>query len=149
MTRAAKTYFAIRIWSAPLALANYVVLGWLIGQARARLALATQIAINVVNAAAIVLLVLVLNAGIAGAAIAAVIGETAGLCSASSLPAASRRESRPSTAPAVRARKTEAPAGGQPRHPDPHRGADHSVSVLHGAGRARRRRDAGGERGIE
>jgi len=79
VTRAAKTYFTIRIWSAPLALANYVVLGWLIGQARARLALATQIAINVVNAVATVLLVLVLNAGIAGAAIAAVIGETAGL----------------------------------------------------------------------
>jgi len=79
VTRAAKTYFTIRIWSAPLALANYVVLGWLIGQARARLALATQIAINVVNAAATVLLVLVLNAGIAGAAIAAVTGETAGL----------------------------------------------------------------------
>ena len=79
VTRAAKTYFTIRIWSAPLALANYVVLGWLIGQARARLALATQIAINVVNAAATVLLVLVFDSGIAGAAIAAVIGETAGL----------------------------------------------------------------------
>ena len=39
VTRAAKTYFVIRIWSAPLALANYVVLGWLIGQARATLAL--------------------------------------------------------------------------------------------------------------
>ena len=39
VTRAAKTYFIIRIWSAPLALANYVVLGWLIGQARAKLAL--------------------------------------------------------------------------------------------------------------
>src|SRR5262249_32950791 len=37
VTRAAKTYFIIRIWSAPLALANYVVLGWLIGQARATL----------------------------------------------------------------------------------------------------------------
>src|SRR6266478_945874 len=75
VTRAAKSYFLIRIWSAPLVLANYVVLGWLIGQARAKLALATQIAINLVNAVATVLLVLVLNAGIAGAAIAAVIGE--------------------------------------------------------------------------
>src|SRR5450631_109698 len=45
VTRAAKTYFTIRIWSAPLALANYVVLGWLVGQARARLALGVQIAI--------------------------------------------------------------------------------------------------------
>jgi MATE family multidrug resistance protein len=79
VTRAAKTYFAIRIWSAPLVLANYVVLGWLIGQARAALALSVQIAINVINMAATVLLVLVLDAGIAGAAMAAVIAEAAGL----------------------------------------------------------------------
>lgn len=46
VTDAARTYFSIRIWSAPLALANYVVLGWLIGQARATLALGVQIAIN-------------------------------------------------------------------------------------------------------
>ena len=79
VTRAAKTYFVIRIWSAPLALANYVVLGWLIGQARAALALSVQIAINVINMAATVLLVLVLDAGIAGAATAAVIAEASGL----------------------------------------------------------------------
>ena len=79
VTRAAKIYFSIRIWSAPLALANYVVLGWLIGQARARLALGVQIAINTMNMAATVLLVLVLHAGIAGAAIAAVIAEAGGL----------------------------------------------------------------------
>jgi MATE family multidrug resistance protein len=79
VTRAAKTYFKVRIWSAPLALANYVVLGWLIGQARARLALGVQIAINAVNMAATVLLVLVMHAGIAGAALAAVVAEAAGL----------------------------------------------------------------------
>jgi MATE family multidrug resistance protein len=79
VTRAARSYFLIRIWSAPLALANYVVLGWLIGQARARLALATQIAINLVNAGTTTLLVLVFNTGIAGAAIAAVIAEATGL----------------------------------------------------------------------
>jgi MATE family multidrug resistance protein len=79
VTRAARTYFTVRIWSAPLVLANYVMLGWLIGQARARLALATQIAINLTNAAATVLLVLVFDAGIAGAAIAAVIAEAIGL----------------------------------------------------------------------
>ena len=78
VTRAAKTYFVIRIWSAPLALANYVVLGWLIGQARALLALAIQIAINLVNMAVTMFLVLGLGAGIAGAAIAAVIAEAAG-----------------------------------------------------------------------
>ena len=79
VTRAAKTYFIIRIWSSPLALGNYVVLGWLIGQARAKLALGMQISINLINVAATIVLVLVLDFGIAGAAIAAVIAETAGL----------------------------------------------------------------------
>jgi multidrug resistance protein, MATE family len=79
VTRAARIYFSIRIWSAPLALANYVVLGWLIGQARAKLALSVQIAINLINMAATALLVLVLDAGIAGAAIAAIAAEATGL----------------------------------------------------------------------
>jgi MATE family multidrug resistance protein len=79
VTRAAKTYFIIRIWSSPLALANYVVLGWLIGQARATLALTTQVTINVINMVATVLLVLVFDLGISGAAVAAVIAEAAGL----------------------------------------------------------------------
>jgi MATE family multidrug resistance protein len=79
VTRAAKTYFGIRIWSAPLVLINYVVLGWLIGLARARLALALQIAINVINAVGTVLLVLVFDTGIAGAAIASLVAEAVGL----------------------------------------------------------------------
>jgi MATE family multidrug resistance protein len=79
VTRTARIYFSIRIWSAPLAFANYVVLGWLVGQARARLALAVQIAINLINVAATMALVLEAGAGIAGAAIAAVIAEAAGL----------------------------------------------------------------------
>jgi MATE family multidrug resistance protein len=79
VTGAAKTYFVIRIWSAPLALGNYVMLGWLIGQARARLALGTQITINLTNVAATALLVLVFDLGIAGAAIAALIAEAVGL----------------------------------------------------------------------
>lgn len=79
VTNAARSYFAIRIWAAPLTLANYVVLGWLVGQARAKLALVLQIAINVVNMAATVLLVLVLDWGVAGAAAAAVIAEAVGV----------------------------------------------------------------------
>jgi MATE family multidrug resistance protein len=79
VTRAAKTYFVIRIWSAPLVFCNFVILGWLIGQARARLALGIQVAINLINVAATVLLVLALDLGIAGAAIAAVIAEATGL----------------------------------------------------------------------
>jgi MATE family multidrug resistance protein len=79
VSRAAATYFSIRIWSAPLVLANYAVLGWLVGQARATLALGVQIAINLINMAATVVLVLQLDFGIAGAALAAVIAEAAGL----------------------------------------------------------------------
>ena len=79
VTRAARIYFAIRIWSAPLALANYVVLGWLIGRARAGLALLIQIAINLVNMVLTLVLVLGLDTGIAGAAAAAVVSEAVGL----------------------------------------------------------------------
>ena len=78
VTRAAETYFAVRIWSAPFALANYVLLGWFVGLARANIALALQIVINVIDAAAIALLVLVFDFGVAGAAFAAVIAEVIG-----------------------------------------------------------------------
>lgn len=79
VTTAAKTYFMIRIWSSPVVLANYVILGWLVGQARATPALALQVVINLINMAATMLLVLVYDAGIAGAAIAALVSETIGL----------------------------------------------------------------------
>ena len=78
VTHAAKTYFMIRIWSSPFALANYVILGWLIGRARANPALALQVVINLINMAATILLVLVYDTGIAGAAIAALMSETIG-----------------------------------------------------------------------
>lgn len=78
VTRAAKTYFMIRIWSAPLAFANYVVLGWLVGQARANPALLLQVVINLINMVATILLVLVYDTGIAGAAIAAILSEAVG-----------------------------------------------------------------------
>jgi len=44
-------YFRIRIWSAPLALMNYALLGWFIGMGRAGLALVLQIVLNGVNIA--------------------------------------------------------------------------------------------------
>jgi len=64
VTRAAKTYFMIRIWSSPFAFGNYVVLGWLVGQARANPALLLQIIINLINMVATILLVLVYDTGI-------------------------------------------------------------------------------------
>src|SRR5947209_15526936 len=78
VTGAAKTYFMTRIWSSPFAFANYVILGWLVGQARANPALLLQIVINLINMAATILLVLVYDFGIAGAAIAALLSETTG-----------------------------------------------------------------------
>ena len=68
VTRAAKTYFVIRIWSAPLVLINYVMLGWLIGLAHARgvaLGLSRSQSTSSTRRAPL-LLVLVLDAGIAG-----------------------------------------------------------------------------------
>src|SRR5262249_23489917 len=56
VTEAAQTYFFVRIWSAPFALGNYVVLGWLVGLARTGIALALQIAMNVLNMAVTALL---------------------------------------------------------------------------------------------
>ena len=78
VTRAAETYFYVRIWSAPFALANYVLLGWFVGLARASTALALQVAINVIDAAVIVLLVLAFDFGVAGAAFGAVVAEVVG-----------------------------------------------------------------------
>ncbi|TDN69131.1 MATE family efflux transporter [Paraburkholderia sp. BL10I2N1] len=62
----ARAYSHGRIWAAPLALANYVVLGWLLGTQRVRLALATQVFINVVNIGAVLIYVYVFDWGIAG-----------------------------------------------------------------------------------
>jgi MATE family multidrug resistance protein len=77
-TSAATHYFAIRIWSAPFALANYTLLGWYVGQARMRTALSQQLLINFTNIVATIVLVIVLDFGIAGAASAAIIAEATG-----------------------------------------------------------------------
>jgi MATE family multidrug resistance protein len=79
VTEAASLYLEVRLWSAPFLLANYALLGWLIGQARTGWALAVQIAINLINIAATMMLVLVLKQGVAGAAYAAIIAEACGL----------------------------------------------------------------------
>lgn len=78
VTEAAKIYFFVRIWSAPIALANYALLGWLVGLARTDFALALQVLINLVNLAATSVLVLLLGLGVAGAALGTVLAETVG-----------------------------------------------------------------------
>lgn len=64
--RNARLYCHARIWAAPLALGNYVVLGWLLGTQRVRLALLSQVFINGVNIVAVFLYVYVFNWGVAG-----------------------------------------------------------------------------------
>jgi MATE family multidrug resistance protein len=146
--RAANIYFTIRIWSAPLVLANYVVLGWLIGQARARLALSVQIAINLINMAATVLLVLVYDAGIAGAAIAAVVAEAIGLVLGVLI---ARRLSRgmPAIPRAALLDRTKLLRMLAVNRITIRGIPDRRVPVLHRAGRARRRRDASRQRGSQ
>jgi MATE family multidrug resistance protein len=79
VTAAARQYFFVRLWSAPFVLANYVMLGWLFGLARAQTGMAIQIFVNVLNMVLMIVLVLVLDTGIAGAALASVIAEVLGL----------------------------------------------------------------------
>src|SRR5262245_1412370 len=76
--QAAELYFSFRIWSAPFTLGNLTLVGWLVGTARAGRALALQITINSINIALTMLLVLGLDLGITGAALAAVIAEAVG-----------------------------------------------------------------------
>ncbi len=76
---ATAAYFGIRILSAPATLANYALVGWLIGLARANLALALQLFQNAVNIVLAIVLVLFAGKGVEGAAMAAVCAEYAAL----------------------------------------------------------------------
>jgi MATE family multidrug resistance protein len=62
----ARLYCHARIWAAPFALANYVVLGFLLGTQRVRLAFVTQVFINAVNVVAVLAFVYRFDWGIAG-----------------------------------------------------------------------------------
>jgi MATE family multidrug resistance protein len=74
----ALVYCGIRIWSAPAALANYTILGYLLGRQRARTALLLQAGINVVNMAVALTLVLWRHWGVAGIATATMTAEWTG-----------------------------------------------------------------------
>ncbi|MCL7746634.1 MATE family efflux transporter [Halalkalibacter alkaliphilus] len=71
----AATYFSIRIWGAPFILLSYVMIGWLIGTGKVRLALATQITMNLLNIILDIVFVLGLGMGVTGVAYATVISE--------------------------------------------------------------------------
>lgn len=73
----ARTYFDIRIWSAPAALANYALVGWFIGLGRANVALVLQVFLNLVNIFFNIALALGLGWGVAGIAAGTLIAEVA------------------------------------------------------------------------
>ena len=76
---ATAAYFGVRILSAPATLANYALVGWLIGLARANLVLLLQLFQNAVNIVLAIVLVLFARKGVEGAAMAAVCAEYAAL----------------------------------------------------------------------
>jgi MATE family multidrug resistance protein len=80
----ARLYFSILIWGAPLVLLNYTVIGWLMGQARTRATLATQVIGNLSNIILDVILVSYWDFGVAGVAVASLLAQASmlglGLC---------------------------------------------------------------------
>lgn len=75
----ARHYMAIRVWSAPAAIALYGILGWLIAAERTRAVLVIQLWMNGVNIALDLVFVLGLGWGVGGVATATFIAEWSGL----------------------------------------------------------------------
>lgn len=79
VTAALLRYFSIRIFAAPFTLANYAILGSVLGRGRAGWGLALQAGINLLNVALTVALVGGFGLGIAGAAFATLGAEAGGV----------------------------------------------------------------------
>ena len=74
----AGAYFDMRVWGAPATLANYGILGWLLGMQYVRTALLVQVLINGLNAALDLWFVLDLGWDVEGVALATAISQYAG-----------------------------------------------------------------------
>lgn len=72
----AALYFDIRVWTAPAALVNFTLFGWLLGVQRARTALVLQIVLNGINIVLDLAFVLGFGWGVAGVAWATLAAET-------------------------------------------------------------------------
>jgi len=72
---ASARYIAIRIYATPFVLANYAILGWVLGLGRAGVGLMLQALINLLNIALDLLFVLGLGWGVEGVAVATLIAE--------------------------------------------------------------------------
>ena len=75
----AESYLAIRIWGAPAAICNMVLLGWLLGRQRMMLGLLLQLVVNGVNMGLDVVLAVWLDMAVDGVAAATVAAQYVGL----------------------------------------------------------------------
>ncbi|WP_375408420.1 MATE family efflux transporter [uncultured Methylobacterium sp.] len=71
-------YFHVRIFAAPFTLANYAILGSVLGRGRTDLGLAIQVAINLANIALTLAFVLGADLSVMGAGLATLVAEAAG-----------------------------------------------------------------------
>ncbi len=74
-----RQYFDVRIWSAPASLANFVIIGWLLGMQNATGPLALTLTINVTNIVLSIVFVLRLGLGVRGVAWATLLAELVGV----------------------------------------------------------------------
>ncbi len=75
MAAAAREYFSIRIWAAPFALTNLVLVGWMVGQQMHRTVMKLQIAVNLLNMLLSYGLAVGIEMGVSGVAVATVMAE--------------------------------------------------------------------------
>ncbi len=68
-------YFEVRVWGAPAAMLNLVLVGWLVGQQRTRTVLIIQVVGNLLNGGLDMLFVYGLNMSVGGVALASVVAE--------------------------------------------------------------------------
>lgn len=79
------TYYSVRIWAAPAALANFALIGWFIGRQNTRAPLAIMLVTNLSNIVLSVLFVIGMGYRTGGVAAASVVAEIAGLAVAAGL----------------------------------------------------------------
>src|SRR5699024_5665397 len=74
-----RAYFMVRIWSAPMVLSNFVLIGWFLGMQTAKAPLVMMLSVNAVNALLDFVFVYGLRIGVPGIALASLCGAMAGL----------------------------------------------------------------------
>lgn len=94
-TELARRYFNIRIWSSPLLLWNFVIIGWLLGMQNARGPLVIMLTVNLTNVALDFWFVVGLGMTVEGVALATVIAELAGILAGLWFVAAALRTHQP------------------------------------------------------